>query len=75
MYSDFDEGTMLQNPPKTKFSKQDNSLLVMRNILQGISSKILTPMADDDSGLVTSIIIGHLSLVKILLWDMEQNIT
>ena len=47
----------------------------MKNILQGISSKILTPMADDDSGLVTSIIIGHLSLVKILLWDMEQNIT
>ena len=47
----------------------------MRNIPQGISSKILIPMSDDERGLVSSVIIGHLSLVKILLWDMEQNIT
>ena len=77
VYSDIDEGAMLQNPPNAIFAKENNSILVMRNIPQGISSKILIPIGDgeDKSGLISSIIIGHLNLVKILLWDQEQNIT
>ena len=65
---------MIQNPPNVIFSKQSNSILVMRNIPQGISSKIVVPVGDDERGLVTSII-GNLNLVKILLWDPEHNIT
>ena len=65
---------MIQNPPNVIFSKENNSILVMRNIPQGISSKIVVPVGDDERGLVTSII-GNLNLVKILLWDPENNIT
>ena len=75
VYSERDEGTMLQNPPNAIFSKDNNSILVMRNIPQGISSKILIPIGEDESGIITSIIIGHLNLVKILFWDQDQNIT
>ena len=65
---------MVKNPPNAIFSKDNNSILVLRNIPQGISSKIVTPIGDDERGLATSII-GHLNLVKILLWVPEQNIT